>query len=84
MPRVTLYGRFQDLAGWRERSIPASTLSELEAAIAAEAPALVEAIGHPTTQVIVNAELRPRRLLSNVFDLVETDEVAFGPPVSGG
>ncbi|MCA6224861.1 MAG: molybdopterin synthase sulfur carrier subunit, partial [Phenylobacterium sp.] len=40
MARVLLFGRLADLAGWRERDIPAVSLADLRGRIATEDPAL--------------------------------------------
>ena len=47
MARVLLFGRFSDLAGWREREIESPFLSALRARLGAEDPALGEALAGP-------------------------------------
>ena len=63
MARVLLFGRLADVAGWRERDIPARTLAELRGRIATEDPALFEALQAPavrtaSTQSAANASSR--------------------------
>lgn len=84
MPKVTLYGRFADLAGWRERSFAATTLGELETEVTRAAPALADHLTHPSTLVIVNESLRPRARQAEDLVFGFDDDVAFAPPVSGG
>ncbi|CAN5150118.1 molybdopterin converting factor subunit 1 [soil metagenome] len=84
MATVKLFGAFQDLAGWAERQIDAATLGALTAAMAESHPRLVERLAHPSTLVIVNAALLPPSLPHDAYPLASSDEIAFGPPVSGG
>ena len=79
MARVLLFGRLADVAGWRERDIPARTLAELRGWIATEDPALFEALQAPAVRTAVDLSL-----VSLDVDLGPDSEVAFLPPMSGG
>lgn len=79
MARVLLFGRLADLAGWREREIPADSLSELRGRIAADDPGLFEALQAPAVRTAVDQEL-----VSLDVTLRPHSEVAFLPPMSGG
>ena len=79
MARVLLFGRLADLAGWREREIPAASLSDLRGRIATEDPALFEALQAPAVRTAVDQEL-----VSLDVALGPGSEVAFLPPMSGG
>ena len=81
MARVLLFGQLRDLAGWRERAIePApATLSALKASLAAEDPALGEALDRPGVQAAVD-----KALVRGDLALPAGAEVAFLPPMSGG
>ncbi|MGA0605666.1 MoaD/ThiS family protein [Phenylobacterium sp. VNQ135] len=79
MARVLLFGPLRDLAGWRERTIDAGSLSGLKALIAAEDATLAEALDGPGVQVALDQALvRGDRALG------PASEVAFLPPMSGG
>jgi molybdopterin synthase sulfur carrier subunit len=77
--RVLLFGRLADVAGWREREIPARSLADLRGRIAAEDPALFEALQAPAVRTAVDQEL-----VSLDVALAPDSEVAFLPPMSGG
>ena len=79
--RVLLFGPLRDLAGWRERALdPApSTLRELKAALAAEDPALGEALSGAGVQAAVD-----KVVARGDMALGPDAEVAFLPPMSGG
>ncbi|MCR5873559.1 MoaD/ThiS family protein [Phenylobacterium sp. J426] len=79
MARVLLFGPLRDLAGWRERTIEAGSLSALKAAIAAEDAALAEALDGPGVQVALD-----QALVRGDPKLAAGSEVAFLPPMSGG
>lgn len=81
---MTLFGAFQDLAGWRTRRIEAATLGALKAAVAGEDDRLAERLGHRSTLVILNQTIAPHGRLGDDSALSADDEVGFGPPVSGG
>jgi molybdopterin synthase sulfur carrier subunit len=78
MAKVLLFGRFADLAGWREKTVEAATLSELRAVLSAD-PRLAEALTGPSVQVAVD-----KTLVRGDIALTATSEVAFLPPMSGG
>lgn len=79
MARVLLFGPLRDLAGWRERQVPAASLVELRSLLAAEDADLGAALGGKGVQVAVDqAVVRGDMILST------TSEVAFLPPMSGG
>lgn len=84
MPKVTLFGAFQDMAGWREREVEASDLSGLIDRLEADTPELADHLRRTTTLVIVGQKSVPasERLARHLLDA--TASVAFGPPVSGG
>ena len=81
MIRVLLFGRLRDVAGWRERAIdpaPAS-LFLLKNLLAAEDPALGEALAGPGVQAAVD-----KALVRGDRALAAGAEVAFLSPMSGG
>ena len=78
MAKVLLFGRLTDLAGWREKTIEAATLSELRAVLSAH-PRLAEALAGPSVQVAVD-----KTLVRTDMALTASSEVAFLPPMSGG
>lgn len=78
MAKVLLFGRFADIAGWRERTIEAATLSDLRAILSSDAP-LAEALAGPSVQVAVD-----KTLVRADVALTAASEVAFLPPMSGG
>lgn len=84
MARVKLFGAFAEMAGWSDRLIEAATLSEVMSSIAKESPALGERLGQGSTLVILNQILAPMARRSEEMALSSSDELAFGPPVSGG
>ena len=84
MALVKLFGAFSDLAGWNEREIDAATLGEVVTTIGAADERLAERLAYPSTLVILNATIVPRSLRSPDQPIGAGDELAFGPPVSGG
>ena len=79
--QVLLFGKLCDVAGWRARAIdpaPAS-LNALRALLAAEEPALADALAGPGISAVVN-----RKVVRGDQVLKPGDEVAFLPPMSGG
>ena len=79
MARVLLFGPLRDIAGWRQRELTATSLADLRTALAAEDPALGEALAAPGVQVALDqAIVRGDAMLSVAA------EVAFLPPMSGG
>ena len=79
--RVLLFGRYADLAGWRERELASGprTISEVIAAVAGDSPALAAELAAPWTILARNqSQVDPGVQLS------PGDEVAFMPPMSGG
>ena len=81
MARVLLFGPLRDLAGWSERAVEPkpATLSALKAALAAEDPALGQALAGPGVQAAVD-----KALVRGDAALAPDAEVAFLPPMSGG
>ena len=79
MARVLLFGRLADQAGWRDRMIEAGDLAALRGALAADDPALGEALGAPGVQVAVD-----KAIVRGEAALTAATEVAFLPPMSGG
>jgi molybdopterin synthase sulfur carrier subunit len=78
MARVLLFGRLADVAGWRERVVEASSLSDVRAALSAD-PDLAEALAGKGVQVAVD-----KAIVRGEAALTATSEVAFMPPMSGG
>ena len=78
MAKVLLFGRFADIAGWREKMIEAASLSDLRAILSADAN-LAEALAGPSVQVAVD-----KALVRADVPLTAASEVAFLPPMSGG
>ena len=76
---MLLFGRLADLAGWREREIPAASLAALRGVLAAEDPALFEALQAPAVLTAVD-----QALVTLDVALRPDTEVAFLPPMSGG
>ena len=76
---MLLFGRLADLAGWREREIPAASLAALRGVLAAEDPALFEALQAPAVRTVVD-----QALVTLDVALRSDSEVAFLPPMSGG
>ena len=79
MARVLLFGRLSDVAGWRERQVESPSLSALRARLAADDPALGEALGGRGVQVALDQVIVRGEAFLNA-----TTEVAFLPPMSGG
>ncbi|MBI1404877.1 MAG: molybdopterin synthase sulfur carrier subunit [Caulobacter sp.] len=79
MARVLLFGRLADVAGWRERTIEAASLSALRTALATADPGLGEALAGPSVQAAVD-----KALVRGDAALTPASEVAFLPPMSGG
>lgn len=79
MARVLLFGPLRDLAGWRVRDIDAGSLSALKATLAAEDPALGEALSASGVQTAVD-----QALVRGDAALDPATEVGFLPPMSGG
>lgn len=79
MARVLLFGRFRDLAGWREREIEAATLFDLRTVLTAEDSDFGAALIGPGVQVAVD-----QAIVRGDISLGPRSEVAFLPPMSGG
>ena len=79
MARVLLFGRFRDLAGWRERDVDATTLFDLRTALTREDPDFGAALIGPGVQVAVD-----QAIVRGDVTLGPRSEVAFLPPMSGG
>lgn len=84
MATVKLFGAFGDMAGWSTTVIEAVTLGAIKTAVASGDPRLSERLDHPSTLVILNAAIIPHHLRSDDAPISPSDELAFGPPVSGG
>jgi sulfur-carrier protein len=78
MARVLLFGRLADIAGWREKSYDAASLTELRGLLC-EYPPLMQALIAPSVQVVVDKEV-----VRGEVSLTDDSEVAFLPPMSGG
>ena len=79
MARVLLFGPLRDLAGWREKTVEASSLSGLRAALQAQDPLLGEALSGPGVQAAVD-----KAIVRGEAPLTALTEVAFLPLMSGG
>lgn len=79
MARVLLFGRLGDVAGWREKAVPAETLDALKRLVGAGDERLAEALSAPGVQAAVD-----RRIVRGDIALAPNAEVAFMPPMSGG
>jgi len=79
MARVLLFGPLREVAGWRERELTAASLVELRQLLAAEDPALGEALAGPGVQVALD-----QALVRGDAALSASAEVAFLSPMSGG
>lgn len=76
---MLLFGRLSDIAGWRERDIAETSIFTLRARLAADDPALGEALAGPGVQVALD-----QTLMRADAPLAPNAEVAFLPPMSGG
>lgn len=72
MARVLLFGRLADMAGWREKTIEAASLSALRAALG-------DLVEGPGIQAAVD-----KAIVRGDKVLTPASEVAFLPPMSGG
>ena len=81
---MKLFGAFGDMAGWSTRVIEAATLGAIKTTVADGDPRLTERLDHSSTLVVLNAAIIPHRLRSDDAPIAPSDELAFGPPVSGG
>lgn len=79
MARVLLFGALSDLAGWREKTLDAMSVSDLRRQLAAADAALGEALEGPGVQVAVD-----QLIVRHDAALSAGSEVAFLPPMSGG
>ena len=79
MARVLLFGKLADIAGGRARPMAAATIAALTDLLAAEDPALGEALRGPGVQVALD-----QQLVRGDAALSDGSEVAFLPPMSGG
>lgn len=79
--RVLLFGRLQDVAGWREQTLETApaTLAALRNMLAAADAPLGDALAGPGIQAAVD-----RALVRGDVSLAGVGEVAFLPPMSGG
>jgi molybdopterin synthase sulfur carrier subunit len=81
MTRVLLFGRLQDLAGWRARDLDPCppNASGLRALLAEENPELGEVLSAASTAFVLNGVVR-----RDDPEIAPEDEAAFLPPMSGG
>lgn len=79
MAKVLLFGALSDLAGWREKTLEAMTVSDLRRQLSEADEALGEALVGPGVQVAVD-----QVLVRHDAALTAASEVAFLPPMSGG
>ena len=79
MAKVLLFGRLGDVAGWRERQVAATALYAIRDSLAAEDPALGEALAAPGVQIALN-----QAIVRGDAPVGPEAEVAFLPPMSGG
>lgn len=76
---MLLFGPLRDVAGWRERQVEAASLSALRHRLAADDPALGEALAGRGVQAAVD-----QAVVRGDAPLAAGAEVAFLPPMSGG
>ena len=81
---MKLFGVFRDLAGWSESDIDVATLGELKTRLSEAHPGLSGRLDQPSTLVIKNTLMLHRSERGDDLPLTASDEIAFGPPVSGG
>jgi sulfur-carrier protein len=81
MARVLLFGRLQDVAGWRSRDLDPCPprASALREQLAEEDPMLGAALCAPTVAFVLNGVVR-----KDDPEMALGDEAAFLPPMSGG
>lgn len=79
MARVLMLGRLRDVAGWRERTVQADSLSALTRILTGNDAALGAALVGKGVQVALN-----KTVVRGDHALAAKDEVAFLPPMSGG
>ena len=84
MAIVKLFGAFAETAGWREAEIEAATLDVLRQRLTTDHSGLADRLDHPSTFVVLNGTILPPAARAGDRALAPTDEIAFGPPVSGG
>ena len=79
--KVLLFGRYADLAGWRERELspPAGSVEGIIDILAGETPELAGELGARWTFITRN-----RDQIRGDAPLSADDEIAFMPPMSGG
>ena len=76
---MLLFGALSDLAGWRQRDVDCSSLTNLRALLGSGDPRLGEALIGPGVQVALD-----QVLVRGDAMLTASSEVAFLPPMSGG
>ena len=78
---MLLFGRLQDVAGWRERTYdaPPATLFALKAELGRDDPGLAEALRHPGVKAALD-----KVIVQGDAPLRPGAEIAFMPPMSGG
>ena len=81
MARVLLFGRLQDVAGWRARDLDPCPprASALRDQLAEEDPTLGAALHAPSIAFVLNGVVR-----RDDPEIAPGDEAAFLPPMSGG
>ena len=81
MARVLLFGRLQDVAGWRARDYDPCPpkASALRAYLAEEDPTLGAALAASSIAFVLNGVVR-----KDDPEIAPGDEAAFLPPMSGG
>ena len=83
MAKILFFGKLGDVAGGPERNVSlpegADSVSALISALAAEDAVLGEALKAISVRVMVNGEIAHEDMR-----LIDEDEIAFLPPVSGG
>lgn len=81
MARVLLFGRLQDVAGWRERELALAPVraSVLKALLAEDDPVLGQALDAASVAFVLNGVVR-----RDDPEIALGDEAAFLPPMSGG
>lgn len=80
MAKLLFLGRLEDVAGASDLTVPLQEPTTLADILLMLPPTLGDALGGPKVKLALNGTLVPAAGLM----LVDADELAFLPPVSGG
>lgn len=84
MAKLVFIGRLEDLAGFAEIVLPLAGDTPLAAMMEGLPPQLVAVLESPKTRIARNGAVVGADLPLGELMIVDTDEIAFLPPVSGG